>query len=138
MTKQHLLGTLDRISREQLRKARARIDVMGMWIWMSFWAVILMSDINRVNIYVFTDASPQRRGREMYASSFELFWDSELWRRMFPNTTPIDMTLNGKLTALLFQMVLSFGPDLSVLDIFTTRIRSIVSDSGTERLTSAP
>ena len=136
VTAEHLKDSLESVSKEQLRKARVRVDVVGMWVWRFFFQTMLLGSIENINFYLYTDASPQRGGTEMYATSFELFWNGEWWRRMLPHTEPLNMTAAGKLATMLYQIFLMFGPDLAVVDIMTRRIRSICSDMGTERLTT--
>ena len=60
------------VGHEELRKGRARLDMACMVLFRLYWARIA---VTHPYIYILTDGSPQWRGVEMYASSFDLFLD---------------------------------------------------------------
>ena len=63
---------------ETLRRARIRLDAVASLLWREWWRDILDSSIS---IFLYVGSSPQSRGEEMFASSFEI-WDQRLpWSR---------------------------------------------------------
>jgi hypothetical protein len=57
------------VAYEQLRLARVRIDITCMVLFREYFRGIPR---DRLDIYIFTDGSPQWRGLEMIASSFDM------------------------------------------------------------------
>lgn len=71
ITKEELVGTLSKAGREVIRRGRVRLDIVVMWVWRLGWRLEL--EMNGVEFYIHTDASPQMRGQELYASTFDMF-----------------------------------------------------------------
>ena len=88
------------------------------------------------NIHIFCDASPQARGIELFAASWDLEQDGVAERRLFPiiRLSRRQLTAAGKLSGLLWMMFLVSGQSLSTFMSFLTNVRSIVTDFGVERL----
>ena len=56
-------------SYEQIRKARVRLDITCMVLFQSY---ISLFNFDFLDIFLFTDGSPQWRGLELIASSFDM------------------------------------------------------------------
>ena len=54
---------------EAMRKARCQLDVVCMNMWRSFFQTL---DLDSTWFYIFCDASPQWKGTELFASSFDM------------------------------------------------------------------
>ena len=54
---------------DTLRQARTRLDCVAMLVWRAMFALM---NPELLCLYVFCDASPQRRGMEMFASSIDI------------------------------------------------------------------
>ena len=132
-TAAELIAGVPKVNREALRMARVRVDILAMMIWRTYFSLMLQEDDYMVNFYLFTDCSPQRCGYEYMASVFDCFAEGAFYRRLLPNIEPIEMTALGKLFSLMWQVFLMFGPTFDRVDTFMTRVRSITTDSGTER-----
>ena len=118
---------------ETLRKARVHLDCAAMVAFRMAWRNIPK---NGLWIYCFVDASPQKRGRELYAASFDV-WDlhtNTFDRRLFPQIRigRNMYTLHGKVTAFLWQVFLMTGPHYSDMRDFCNSIGGICTDMGTE------
>ena len=105
-----------------------------MLMFRRLWAVL-----PDVAVYVYVDSSPQLRGEELFATSFELFdYDGrvQFQRRLMPLIALARDFLGqvGKGLALLWQVWLMVGPDPHQVLRFVQSIRAIVTDMGTERL----
>lgn len=132
-----LVAGLPRVHPEVLRKARVRLDCMAMVLFRSFWqAQVQQLGIGMLpNIYIFADASPQWRGLELYASSFDMLIGATIAHRLFPMLS-LDKDLldaAGKCLALVWQIFLLAGPSYFFVRLFCSRVRSITTDQGTER-----
>ena len=93
---------------------------------------------DRVWIMIFIDASPQWRGVELFAGSFDMISHGIFRycaRRLFPQIQigPLLYTVLGKCFALLWQVWLVAGPDIGRMRAFTDRVRSFCTDLGAER-----
>jgi hypothetical protein len=93
-------------------------------------------------VYLFIDASPQWRGRELFASSFDLFTfaDTVLFQHRLLRQISIGINLYsafGKTCALLWQIFLDVGPRYGEIRSFCNSVRSICHDYGAERLVPA-
>ena len=125
-----LLKDEDIAGTDTLRKARVRLDLMAMLAFR-----LAYPRFGQATFVVWTDSSPQWRGLEYCASSFEMFLPTGVGkRRLLPclsltrgRTSALQKTL-----ALLWQICLIVGP--SELQGFCKKIRGIVTDMGTERL----
>ena len=73
---QELKDAAGNASYEQIRKARVRLDITCMVL---FQAYLLTFNFAFLDIFLFTDGSPQWRGLEMIASSFDMVrWELSL------------------------------------------------------------
>ena len=121
---------------ECLRRGRIRLDSVAMLLWRRWFASI---DLEDINLYLFVDGSPQWRGRELFAVSFDMIQhkngDKQMVRRLCPvlQLGRDVMSAAGKLLALLWMLFLLVGPNPSRYMKVLERIRSITSDLGTER-----
>jgi hypothetical protein len=126
------MDTLEKINLETLRQARVRTDVVSMLAFRRFWKSL---EGAAVNIYLFVDGSPQRRGLELFASTMDvIFLGGHHMRKIFPYIAPVlGMDTLSKTTALLWQVFLLCGPCFHSIRRFCASVRSICSDMGTER-----
>ena len=131
-TASELLSELPCVSRERLRSARVRLDCVAMMVWRAFFATL---PVELTHIYIWADASPQWRGLEIYAASFDVITKGLLFRRMLPL---VSLKRGGgaieKVCALLWQIFLMVGPGEEIVRAFCSRVRAITTDMGTERL----
>lgn len=73
------------VHKEVLRRSRVRLDCVAMLLFRRFWATLMDTvEEHQVNLYLFADASPQWRGLEMYASSFDLVDGDNIVHKLFP------------------------------------------------------
>lgn len=121
---------------ELLRRARVRVDCVAMLLFRKRWADLLAGPASQdTHVYLYTDASPQYRGLELYASSFDMLSEGQFVRKMLPMVS-LDrsfMDAVGKVLALLWQMWLMTGPGYGMLRAFCHRVRSVTTDQGVER-----
>ena len=111
-----LSNITDNLCRDVPRKSRVRLDVACMLAFGSYFASLPMKDVS-INIWI--DASPQRRSRELLASSFDLVIAQgdgapKVERRLF-RMLRLGIGLHtavGQWAALLWQIWLVVGPDL--------------------------
>lgn len=132
-----LLSNIRTIHTEVLRKSRVRMDLVAMLMFRRFWSSLVGTvGHERLSIYLYADASPQWRGLELYASSFEVFDGKVYQRRLLPMIS-LDRSFQdaaGKCLALLWQVFLVVGPSFEMVRLFCSRVRSITTDQGVERL----
>jgi hypothetical protein len=81
-----LMSGLQTVCREVLRKARVRFDCVSMIISREFFSAMFAA-MSRVDIYLYCDASPQWRGYELFAATYEVLSDGRFLRQLFPNVT---------------------------------------------------
>ena len=121
---------------ETLRKARVRLDSSAMMLWRRLISQTLntIGDEN-CNLYLFADGSPQWRGLELFAASYDFDDGSSLVRRLLPLTSLERTQLNtlGKTFTLLWQLFLVCGPGFQMLRRVCARVRSVTTDMGVER-----
>ena len=124
-----LLDPQDIASRERLRTARVRLDCTAMLCFR--FALEMMA---KPVFYVWADSSPQWRGREYFAASFDTFSAGVLQRRLFPCVALLrgQGSAMHKGFALLWQIFLSVGA--AQVQLFCRSIRALITDQGTERL----
>ena len=67
-TREETMTNLQRIGKEVLRKAQVRLDMVAMLITRR-WLEACIVDFEDMNLFLFADGSPQRRGLELYAST---------------------------------------------------------------------
>jgi hypothetical protein len=131
------------VSYERLQQARARLDCVCMLLFRK-WLEADFSD--HASIHVFTDGSPQWKGLEFCARSFDIVLRNgavgfEATRRLLPclQISKSFLTVAGKAFALLWQIYLCAGPSYKNLRRCLCRVRSVTSDFGVERMiASAP
>jgi hypothetical protein len=129
-----LQAKLNKISYTTLRHARVRLDCVAMMVWRIFWKALLASQADRLFLYIFCDASPQR-GAEMFASTVDIYDGKKFWRVLLPciALSPCMMDAIGKSSALLWQLWLIAGPSYQHLQALRERVISITTDQGVER-----
>ena len=124
-----MVARMVRVGRECLRKARVRVD----FVWRAYFAMVVDQDAN-LNINIYTDSSPQRRGLDMYASSFDFVQNGMMSHNLFTIVETFGSDAIGKCFTLIWQIFLQFGPDFQRVLTFLAKVVSIVCDGGTERL----
>lgn len=130
-----LHADLQQVSYTTLRGARIKLDVASMMIWREMWASMLTKDPDNLHLYLYCDSSPQR-GAEFFASSVDVF-DGEMMQRWLLPCISLDASLMdaaGKTLALLWQVFLVAGPEFHLVRAFCSKVRSITTDMGTERM----
>ena len=125
----HVMRRDDIINKETLRKARVRTDLVAMQVFRQ-----LYPQLERPVFYVWTDSSPQWKGLEYCASSFDTYNAGAFKRRLLPcmSLTRGRTSAVHKCLALLWQCFLMVGP--VQLQSFCRSIRAIITDMGVERL----
>jgi hypothetical protein len=106
---------------------------------MSLWRKFLKTlNLEMYDFNIYTDGSPQWRGLEMLATSFDLTGPDYYVRRLMPliSLERYQLTLVGKIIAILWQFFLIVGPSYVLFRMVLRRIRSFTVDQGTERLTA--
>ena len=102
------------------------------------WFRILVDSSDDWSLFAYTDASPQWRGRELFASSLDFIRFSGGSREMVRIQLPLVnigseyRTVAGKTFAFLWQLVLVVGPCYRSLRAVLQRIRSFTTDLGGE------
>jgi hypothetical protein len=126
------------VNYETLRLGRVRLDAFCMLVFRKFFHSINMHSLS---LHLFSDGSPQWRGVELLASSFDLFVQAEnghmlRQRRHFPAISIGAFMFGalGKAITLLWQIWLMAGPSYTQMRNFLARVRSLTVDMGTERL----
>lgn len=126
-------------SRETLRLARVRLDVVAMLLHRRLFAQCTNGPkLWGVAIYLYCDASPQWRGTELFAASIDFVDIAETYcrRRLLP-VVSLDRGLYdalGKTFALLWQLMLVVGPSWVAMKKCCHRVRGLLTDLGVERL----
>ena len=121
------------VGAETLRLGRVRLDAVAMLLFRLFFATLTL-----VNIYLYADASPQWRGVELMATSFDMTCSTSdhISHRLLPLVCVgrSMLTAMGKCITILWQIFLMVGPRFQAMRDFLFAIRSITTDLGTERL----
>ena len=128
-----LLANHEGICIEVLRKARVRLDCVAMMCWRRLFSTM---DLSSTWFQLWIDGSPQWRGREMLAMSFEVVVPGEYYqRKLFPVVALRSSQLDAcsKAMCLLWAIFLLVGPSAAAVRQFLSRVRCIVSDCGVER-----
>ena len=115
-----------------LRKARIKVDCVAMLLWRLFWSKIRLTSLC---LYLWIDASPQRRGLEFLATSWDAFTVGAFrFRRKLPaiRLQRALFSASGRTTAMLWQIFLLVGPCARTFRIILASIRSITTDMGVE------
>lgn len=132
-----IMSGMRTVHAEILRRSRVRLDCVAMLLFRRLWASTMGTvDERQINLYIFADASPQWRGLEMYASSFDMVDGDIFVHKLFP-LVALDKTFQdamGKCLALLWQVFLMVGPSYAMVNSFLRRVRSLTTDQGVERL----
>ena len=133
LTKEELIAVTDFVSASVVRRARVRLDVVSMALFRCFWAGL---DMETVNLCLFADTSPQYRGEEMLAATFDMFVGDQYRRTFFPICTISRSMLGvvGKAFDILWLIFLMAGPSFYTVVAFTDRVRSFTTDCGIERM----
>lgn len=129
-----VLGDARGCSGKVLRLARIKLDCLSLMLFR-----LMFRNLTNIAIYIYLDSSPQTRGHELFAASFEV-WDLSgqfpFERRLFTLLSlPRDyLDASGKALALLWAIFLLVGPHYADVRRFCDSIICIVTDMGTERL----
>lgn len=120
---------------EVLRRARVRLDCLAMLLFRKLWAQMCQDNMAGLSVYLFTDASPQWRGLEMYASTVDIFDGANIMRKMLPMVSLERdfMDTVGKTFAILWQSFLMVGPTVGMMRAWCSRVRAVTTDQGVER-----
>ena len=110
------------------------MDALALSLFRSSFATL---DQDTFWIFLCADASPQSKGMELFAASFDIIVDGldEWWRRKLFAQVRIGrhmVTVLGKLTALLWQIWLQVGPDFDACRVFCNNVFGVLTDLGTE------
>ena len=126
-----LMRDLEDCNREVLRKARVRLDCVAMLLVRAFLKMLAPESMS---LHLFTDESPQKRGRMLLASSMDVCHQLHEGRLLLPMVCLARGCLDqmGKLAGLVWQLFLVIG--LTRLRKFCDTVRSVTTDMGTERL----
>ena len=131
---EHLTRPVRQAPYDTLRRARYVLDVVCMLIWREWF---LASDPD-LYFHLFTDASPQWRGQELFATTIDvLAADGSRVQRCLMPVVNIGKTMadaGGKTFAILWKIMLLVGPYYTRLRSFCNRVRSTTTDLGVERL----
>jgi hypothetical protein len=125
-----------KVSATVIREARVRVDMVACKLWRDFFESLLQSVLA---IYIYIDTSPQWRGLDMVAISFDLVCfhagDTMHFSRRFPYLAleQGQFDVFGKLIALLWGIFLVAGPSYWAMRKFCDSVVSILTDAGTER-----
>jgi hypothetical protein len=104
-------------------------------LYRAYWATL---DADSLWIFLFADASPQFRGRELFAATFDMyiFGETMFFRRRKFTQIAVSrnmLTLLGKVTALLWQIFLQVGPHYEGIRRFCDRVGGVTTDMGVEK-----
>lgn len=118
------------VNLEVLRKARVRTDIVAMLVFRLAFPQWQES----ASFYLWTDSSPQWRGREFCATTVDTLHEGKLKRRLMPglNLRKGRTSALQKTIAVLWQCFLMVGAEN--LQCFCQQVRAIVTDQGAERL----
>ena len=117
-------------SGEQMRRHRVRLDLSSMLLFR-----LVHSNWQSPAYYLWSDASPQWKGKEFCASSFDCYVSGTLQRRKLLPCLALTRgrtTALQKCLALLWQIFLMVGADR--VQEYCRSVRGIVTDMGSERL----
>ena len=126
-------------SYETLRRARLQLDLMAMLTFRHWFRTLVDSGSDSWCLYLHMDASPQWRGRELFAATVDIvrIGDEKPYsRHLLPlvNLGAAFRTVQGKAWALLWMITLVVGPEYNLLRVFLGKVRSITTDLGGEFL----
>ena len=127
------------VCRETIRLARVRLDCVAMIVHR-----VLLRSVSRLPhaTFLYADGSPQWRGLETYAASWDLdIFGGGIEHRLFPLIAleREQMDVVGKAVGLLWQIALTVGLEYMALRSFLAQVRALTTDFGTEhRLVDIP
>jgi hypothetical protein len=125
----------DNTNYEQQRTGRTRIDAAAMLLFRKFWRSL---NLYATSVFIFVDASPQDRGMELYAASFDLMHvtpnGNRYERRLFPaiNIGRLLFGVLGKTMTLVYQIFLQVGPRYEDIRNVCDSVGGITTDMGME------
>ena len=130
-----LMSTVPSASSWLLRSGRARLDMVAMLVWRQFWLHTLAAGADNNHVYLFCDASP-KAGSEIFAATMDVYDGEEFRRWQLPCVAlrPGMLDHVGKSLALVWHLFLVTGPNPEHVRAFCSKVRSITTDMGTERL----
>lgn len=134
-----LSADLQRVCPEFLLRGGPRLDCVAMVLFRHLWrASARGANAAMPNLLLFADASPQRRGLELKASSFDMFYGTTFMHRLFPlvSLDKAFLDASGICLALLWHIFLLSAPPppFILFRLFCSRVRSLTTEQGTERL----
>ena len=120
---------------QTIRSTRIKLDTVAYNLFRQLWKRLID---DRICIYMYLDSSPQLRGEELFAVSFELHDPSGklLWERRLAPLIALQRDFFdacGKALALVWIIFLLVGPAVESIVRFCGCVRSITTDMGTER-----
>ena len=126
----------DHVHHEVLRRGRVHLDMAANVLFRYFFRTL---DLDCIYFYLFVDASPQWRGRELYAASFDmmgivataLFWQRRLFTQIAISRCMYSAL--GKTAALLWQILLQVGGEYWAMRAFCNNVAGVTTDLGTEK-----
>ena len=131
-TAEQIRARIQPVRPQTLRHARVRLDMVDMLLSRAF---IRSMEVAQYHVFLFADASPQRIGWVMFASTMWIFDDSsKVFDRLLPLVLLKRSQLKAidKIIALLWQLWLVAGPRPKNLCRLLQGVRGIVTDMGTE------
>ena len=119
----------DVIDKDFSRTARVRIDMAAMLLYR-----LANRQMLEPCMFLWTDSSPQWRGKEFCASSFDVIANGVVQRRLLPCVALAKGRTGAvqKALALLWQISLVVGADQ--VQAFCRSVRGVITDMGIERL----
>ena len=127
-----LLRGLKAAPYKALCRGRVKLDTTIMLLWRQYWQ---QSDMSKISLHLWIDSSPQRRGLEFLAASFDLCRQGQVVkRRLLPALSLARQMWDvfGKTLALLYQIWLIAGPKPDAMRAVLRSIRSLTTDMGVE------
>ena len=121
---------------EVLRVARIKLDCVCSLLFRQVFAALP----DHCDIFIYLDSSPQVRGEELFAASWEVFdpvKDSFVVSRRYMPLVALGrdfMDAAGKTLALLWLIFLLVGPAWQSMRRFCNMVKAVLTDMGTERL----
>ena len=135
ISREEFMSQVKHCSWDWLRKARVRFEAIALCIVSQTYNKMVRGR-GACWFYIFTDGSPQWRGREMFATTVDAYCDGQIIRRLAPliNLARDNLDHAGKTVGLVWQVFLLVGPDYASVRDFLNRVRSLTTDMGVERL----
>lgn len=110
VTAEELTRDFPRVNTETVRRGRVRLDFAMMLMWRCLFEVLL-SSLDVPYFYLFSDASPQWQGMELFASTLDMLHGGTITRRLLPVVclSRDNRDAIGKTIGLMWQIVLMTG-----------------------------